>query len=112
MVDVDERLIRVQAMAAGMYPETQLAQAGRVVLGEGTPPGAQAWAVIDNARLAAVTATNDIDTIAESIDPAYQWRSAVSPPPGHPLATAPNIVYVLEGNRVLDIDRVLVLTKP
>ncbi|HEY5920533.1 MAG TPA: hypothetical protein VIV11_02630 [Kofleriaceae bacterium] len=112
-VDADERIILVSSMSAGMYPQVQLAQYAVARLGDGAPPApAIAWAVADGNQLLAVNASGAPTVVASSSDPDFKWRDAATPPAGHALASHPNIVYVLETNRVLDIDRVLVFTSP
>jgi hypothetical protein len=107
----DQRLVKVDSFTAGMYPETELARSSLIELGEGEPPGGIGWAVFDSSRLVSVTATGVVE-IARTSDASFNWEAAATPPAGHALATAQNIVYVLESNRTLDTDRILVLTSP
>jgi hypothetical protein len=108
-IDTDVRVIRVSSMSGGMYPEAQLAQATTARLGEGTPVGGVAWVVLDRNRLARITSSGTLETVATSTDADAKWYAAVTPPPGHPLATAPSIVYVLESNVAASRYRVLAL---
>lgn len=108
-IDTDVRVIRVSSMSGAMYPEVQLAQAAAAELGEGTPVGGVAWVVLDKTRLARITASGTLEVVATSSDPDARWTASVTPPPGHPLATAANIVYVLESNVAASRYRVLVL---
>jgi hypothetical protein len=108
-IDTDVRVIRVSSMSAGMHPEVQLGQAMAARLGEGTPLGGVAWVVLDRNRLARIAPSGQLDVIATSMDPDAKWYAAVTPPAGHPLATAASIVYLLESNVAANRFRVLVL---
>ena len=102
-----EQLLRI---ASGTHAETVLQVRVRIRIAEGTPPpGAVAWAIVDDKQLALLHADGKVDVLAELTDPGYVWTSAVAPPAGHPLAGR---VYVLESNRARDLDRVLAITIP
>ena len=67
--------------------------------------------MLGNTQLAAVNASG-APTVIATTDADNRWQDAATPPAGHTLATAENIVYVLETNRALDRDRVLMFTSP
>lgn len=111
-IDVDVRLIRVGSFSSGMNPEIELARASHLKVGDGTPTGGIVWALLDQNRLGRVVPGNLLETIATSTDPDAKWYGAVTPPPGHALATAANLVYVLESNVTAGRFRVLTLVGP
>lgn len=105
VIDVDERLVRI---ASATHAETELHTATAIELGEGSPPSPYfAYAIADRRRLM-MFGPDGPRTVAE-VPAGYTLEAATAPPSGHPLAGA---VYVLEANRALDLDRVLVLTPP
>lgn len=110
----DVRLVLVDSKTGGMYPETELARAGGIEIGEGEPPAPGiAWAILDTTRLVSVTAMpGAMDAIAQITDPAFVWSAVAAPPAGHPLSATGSEVYVLESHRDSDLDRVLVFTSP
>ena len=104
------QLIRV---AGKTHEEKQLASARDLQIGDGAPPPpALAWAVVDQQAVKLVGEGGELDTIAETNDPDFVWQAVAAPAKPHPLAGATPTLYVLEGNRARDVDRVLVLTGP
>jgi hypothetical protein len=100
-------------IASGAHTETMLAERGELRIGEGDPPPPfLAWVVIDRRQLALVDPSGELVVIGETQDPGYTWRFAAAPPDEHPFAGPTPRVYVIENNRTLDIDRVLVFTGP
>jgi hypothetical protein len=85
----------------------------RVKLGAGFAPLPYiGWVLLDAAQLTMLGATGAIDLVAESTDSEFIWKAAVAPPSTHALGSTPPIVYVLETNRVRDLDRILVFSRP
>ena len=100
-------------IASGAHTETMLAERGEIRIGEGDPPPPfLAWVVLDQRQLALVDPSGELVVIAETLDPAYAWRIPGAPPDGHPFAGPTPRVYLVENNRTLDLDRVLVFTGP
>ena len=110
LVENDVRLIRA-SWTGTVFTEAELAVHQSIVFANGDRPStALAWAVFDRASLVEVAADGTASPIATSDDPAFTWADATVPVIGHALAPARSI-YVLESNRALDVDRVLVFTQ-
>ncbi|MCW5802105.1 MAG: hypothetical protein KIT31_06940 [Deltaproteobacteria bacterium] len=99
-----DQLVRLASVS---HAEAMFAARKRIRLVEGTPREPYlAWAIVNDKQLARVTPAGELEVVAETSDPAFVWQAAVEPRAAHALAGA---VYVLESNRGLDLDRVLVL---
>lgn len=110
LVDNDVRLIR-GSWTGTVFTEAELAVHESIVFANGDRPStALAWAVLDRASLVEVAIDGTSIPIATTDDAAFTWADATVPAIGHALAPTRSI-YVLESNRALDIDRVLVFTQ-
>jgi hypothetical protein len=92
-------------------PEKVLAERGFLELADGPAPEPHpAWAILDSRQLVLIRADGSLEMVAESINGAYRWQAAAVAAPPHALAgTGGPIIYLLEGNRTLDIDRVIAI---
>jgi hypothetical protein len=102
--------VQLIEVATGTHAETILAERTMIELADGPAPAPhRAWAILDRAQLVLVRGDGTLETVAESTDAAYSWEAAAAAAPPHPLAGAGPTVYIVEGNRALDIDRVLAI---
>jgi hypothetical protein len=83
-----------------------------VVPGSTPQLDAYAYLLLANRDFVAITAEGTTTQIASSSDTNWRWTSALIVSPDHPLGGARGAVYVLESNRTLNRDRVLVLWPP
>jgi hypothetical protein len=91
------------------YLKAQLSKAtsSDLTLGEGTTDGGL-FAIQDGAKLVLIDpASGALTQVAWSDDMAWSWRAVSAPRAGHRLA---HHLIVLESNRLLDRDRLLVIT--
>lgn len=103
------QLVRV---TSGTHAEKVIAERSMIELAHGPVPAPHlAWATLDLKQLVRVRADDTIETIAESDHPDYTWEAAAVAAPPHALAGANGapIIYVIEGNRPLEIDRILAI---
>jgi hypothetical protein len=107
----DTRLVR--AMWNGTaFVEAEITIREDIEFAEGDrPSGALAWAITDLDQLVEFANDGTATMIATTSQPGYEWRAAAAPPIGHALSAAKRSIYVLESNRDMDIDRVLVFTQ-
>lgn len=103
--------VQLVEVASGMHTEKVLAERGFIELGEGPAPAPHpAWVILDSRQLALLRADGSLETVAESTNGAYRWQAAAVAAPPHALAgTGGPIIYLLEGNRTLEIDRVIAI---
>lgn len=84
--------------------------AGRTSLVGGAPQllDDSIWALVDERQLVAVdAAAGTVRVVAQSGGPDWRWTAATVPPPGYALGQH---LFVVESNRTLDRDRVLVIS--
>ncbi len=99
-------------MTDGMPPLVKtITESASIELADGPAPAPHlAWAIIDRKRLVLIRADRSFETVAESTDPTYGWQAAAVAAPPHALAgTSGPIIYLLEGNRAREIDRVIAI---
>ena len=102
--------VQLVEIASGTHVEKILAERASIELADGPAPAPHpAWAIVDRKQLVLVRADGSLETVAESIAPGYGWQAAAVAAPPHALAGAAPIVYVLEGHRALEIDRVIAI---
>jgi hypothetical protein len=96
------------------YVEKLIAERTAIELADGPAPAPHpAWAIVDRSQLVLVRADGSLELVAELTDSAFGWQAAAVAAPPHALAgTSAPIVYILEGNRGQEIDRVLALQAP
>lgn len=98
------------AIASTTHTQKLILHAEVIDLGEGpTPAGYLGWAVLDTHRLGRIDASDTGFEEAASTTGDWVWTGAMAPPQGHALGDA---TYVVESNRVLNVDRVLRFTHP
>ncbi|HUJ61814.1 MAG TPA: hypothetical protein VLX92_25090 [Kofleriaceae bacterium] len=98
-------LVRIAATTHAMQA---IATATSYALAEGgDETAAGGVAVIDGAQLARFGDDGTLQPIAQSLDPRWVWQTASAPRPPHALAGS---FAVVESNRALDRDRVLLFT--
>lgn len=108
--NTDTRLVRATWNGTS-FVEAEIAVREEIEFAEGDrPSGALAWAITDLEQLVELANDGTATMIATTSQPGYEWRAAAAPPIGHSLA-AKRSIYVLESNRDMDIDRVLVFTQ-
>ena len=91
------------------YTVTKLATSSDIVLAEGATASGL-FAIKDDTALVTIDQTNGAFTEdARTTDTDWQWRSVNAPCDGHPLAGK---LIVLESNRTLNRDRLLLVTPP
>ncbi len=107
----DQRLVRA-IWNGSTFVEAELTVREAIDFADGDRPASGlAWAITDLDQLDEVANDGTMTMIARSSEPAHIWRAAAVPPIGHALAQSKRTIYVLETNRALDIDRVLVFTE-
>lgn len=107
--------VQLLQITTGTHAEKPITERAFVELAEGPAPAPYlAWAILDSSVLVLIRADGILEIVAESTDPAYEWQAAAAAAPPHALAgtAAAPIVYVLEGNRARDIDRVIAIHRP
>jgi hypothetical protein len=107
--------VQLLRITTGTHEEKPLVERSFIELADGPAPDPYlAWAILDSSLLVLVRPDGTLETVAESTDPAYHWQAAAAAAPPHALAgtAAAPIVYVLEGNRTRDLDRVIAIRTP
>jgi hypothetical protein len=95
-------------VASGSHVEKVLAERGVIELVEGPAPAPhRAWAIFDRSQLVLIRDDGTFQTVAESLDPDFDWEAGAVPAAPHALAGATPIVYLIESNRARDVDRVI-----
>jgi hypothetical protein len=86
----------------------------RLIQGRFTGQTTLGYAVLNSnssPQLKEVFASGTPPTVASTADSSWRWWPGVIPPSTHSLGTT-KALYILEGNRVLDIDRVIKFSPP
>jgi hypothetical protein len=98
------------SIATGTHAVTTLATETVLDIAEGGPvSGTSVTALRNETDLVIYDAAGTATVGATSTDPTWQWIDATLPHPPHPLAGS---IIIVESNRTLDIDRLLVVTPP
>ena len=98
------------SIATGTHAVTTLATENVLDIAEGGPvSGTSVTALRNETDLVIYDAAGTAEVGAQTTDPAWLWVELTSPHTPHPLAGS---FVVLESNRTLDIDRLLVVTPP
>jgi hypothetical protein len=99
------QLVRITSKT---HVETVLAEHATIRLGQGVPPSPYiAFAVVDQRTVVLVGPSGALVPVVDTTDPRFAWQAVAVPAIPHPLAGR---IYLLEGNRDLDLDRVLAIT--
>ncbi|HEY4177166.1 MAG TPA: hypothetical protein VGM90_10055 [Kofleriaceae bacterium] len=110
--DATGEMMDLISIASGGHAETMLAHSTfNVSVGSGALAGTNGWATIDLQKLYTI-GDGTLTLVAESTDADWLLHAVGTPPAGHVLDVTPNgTAYLVESNRTLDIDRILLLEK-